>query len=101
MGLKKWIDQQLHPDRIPENPVLLEKLKTFDTPDHVERASWCATIRRRRSCSRWWPGQMPFPTDPDRRMMIQKLVKRDEAKQGDGDAAASRRARPAGAGRPC
>jgi hypothetical protein len=22
MGLKKWIDLQLHPDRIPENPVL-------------------------------------------------------------------------------
>ena len=31
MGLKKWIDLQLHPDRIPENPVLLEKLKPFDT----------------------------------------------------------------------
>src|SRR5262249_13944876 len=31
MGLNKWIDQQLHPDRIPENPVLLEKLKHMDT----------------------------------------------------------------------
>ena len=29
-------------------------------------------------------GQIPFPTDPDRRMMIQKLVKRAETKQGDG-----------------
>src|SRR5262249_11820505 len=31
MGLKVWIDQQLHPERIAENPVLLEKLKSFDT----------------------------------------------------------------------
>ena len=31
MGLKKWIDLQLHPARIPENPELLAKLKPLDT----------------------------------------------------------------------
>src|SRR5580693_5789768 len=31
MGLKKWIDLQLNPKRIPENPVLLEKLRPLDT----------------------------------------------------------------------
>src|SRR5271169_173957 len=31
IGLKKWLDLQLHPERIPENPVLSEKLKPFDT----------------------------------------------------------------------
>src|SRR6516165_6597870 len=31
MGLKQWLDQQLHPDTIPENPVLLDKLKPMDT----------------------------------------------------------------------
>jgi uncharacterized protein (DUF1800 family) len=31
IGLKKWIDLQLHPDRTPENPLLDAKLKTFDT----------------------------------------------------------------------
>ena len=30
LGLKKWIDQQLHPEQISENPVLLEKLKFID-----------------------------------------------------------------------
>src|SRR4051794_28903405 len=30
-GLKKWIDRQLHPGSIPENPVLEEKLKTLET----------------------------------------------------------------------
>ncbi len=31
MGLKKWIDLQLHPDQIPESPELLAKLKPLDT----------------------------------------------------------------------
>ncbi len=31
MGLEKWIDLQLHPERISENPVLDEKLKPFET----------------------------------------------------------------------
>ena len=32
LGLKKWIDLQLHPDRIRENPVLEAKLKPLETP---------------------------------------------------------------------
>jgi uncharacterized protein (DUF1800 family) len=31
LGLKKWIDKQLHPERIPQNPELLAKLKPLDT----------------------------------------------------------------------
>ncbi|HWC98188.1 MAG TPA: DUF1800 family protein, partial [Candidatus Sulfopaludibacter sp.] len=31
IGLDKWIDLQLHPDRIPDNPVLAEKLKPLET----------------------------------------------------------------------
>jgi uncharacterized protein (DUF1800 family) len=31
MGLSKWIELQLHPDRIPENPALEEKLKPLET----------------------------------------------------------------------
>ena len=30
-GLAKWMDQQLHPDRIAENPVLAERLKRLET----------------------------------------------------------------------
>src|SRR5580693_6365674 len=33
IGLKVWIARQLHPESIPENPVLLQKLKTLDTLD--------------------------------------------------------------------
>src|ERR1041385_8333090 len=31
IGLKKWIDLQLHPERVPENPVLAAKLRMMDT----------------------------------------------------------------------
>jgi uncharacterized protein (DUF1800 family) len=83
MGLKKWIDQQLHPGRIPENPILLEKLKPFDSlgmsGGELVRNYPAPQIVRQMAA-----GQIPFPTDPDRRMMIQKLVKRDEASQGNG-----------------
>jgi uncharacterized protein (DUF1800 family) len=39
LGVDKWLDLQLHPDRIPENPVLDEKLKPLETlrmtPDEI------------------------------------------------------------------
>jgi uncharacterized protein (DUF1800 family) len=86
MGLKKWIDLQLHPDRIPENPLLLEKLKPFDTltmsaKELVRNYPGPGIVRQMAE------GKIPFPSDPDRRLLIQKMVKRDEAKQGDGAAA--------------
>ncbi|HKD08302.1 MAG TPA: DUF1800 domain-containing protein [Bryobacteraceae bacterium] len=31
IGLNRWIDQQLHPERISENPILEEKLKPLET----------------------------------------------------------------------
>jgi len=82
MGLKKWIDLQLHPDRIPENPVLLEKLKTFDTLT-MSSKELVRNYPAPQIVKQMVAGQIPFPSDPDRRMLIQKLVKRDEAKQGD------------------
>src|SRR6516165_7093598 len=37
MSVEKWIDLELHPDRIPENPILVAKLKPLET---LELASW-------------------------------------------------------------
>src|ERR1019366_5514930 len=83
MGLKKWIDLQLHPGRIPKNPTLLEKLKPFDSltmsSEELVRNYPAPQIVRQMAA-----GQIPFPTDPDRRLMIQKLARRAETKLGDG-----------------
>jgi len=87
IGLKKWIDLQLHPERIPENPVLERKLKPFDTltmpSDELVRNYPAPQIVRQMVA-----GQIPFPTDPDRRLMIQRLVARDEKRQAAGGQAA-------------
>jgi uncharacterized protein (DUF1800 family) len=87
VGLKKWIDLQLHPERIPENATLLEKLKPFDSltmsGEELVRNYPAPQIVRQMAA-----GQIPFPTDPDRRLLIRKLVKRAETKQGDGAAPA-------------
>ena len=37
IGVEKWIDQQLHPERIAENPVLAAKLKPLET---LQMATW-------------------------------------------------------------
>jgi uncharacterized protein (DUF1800 family) len=37
VGIEKWIDLQLHPERIPENPVLAAKLKPLET---LQLATW-------------------------------------------------------------
>ncbi len=83
VGLKVWIDQQLHPERIPENPVLLEKLKMFDTLS----LSSDQLVRRypsQQMVKQMATGQMPLPSDPTTRMMIQRLLKRYEEKRAAG-----------------
>src|SRR5262245_12266516 len=37
LGVEKWIDQQLHPERITENAALEEKVKPLET---LKMASW-------------------------------------------------------------
>src|ERR1700694_1074348 len=86
LGLKKWIDLQLHPDRIPENPMLAEKLQPLDSLSMTSEqlvASYPAPQMVRQMVN----GGLPYPTDPDRRMMIQKLVDRFERRQKQGDQA--------------
>ena len=88
MGLKKWVDLQLHPERTPENPLLETKLRTLDTlnmpgSEMVRNYPTPQTVRQ------MVQGQIPFPQDPDRKLMIQKLVAKAERKQGDANANAN------------
>ncbi|MGO9257751.1 MAG: DUF1800 domain-containing protein [Bryobacteraceae bacterium] len=82
MGLKKWMDLQLHPEQIAENPVLEEKLKFLDsltmTSGELVRNYPAPQIVRQMVA-----GQLPFPSDPERQAMIKKLVARAERKQGE------------------
>ncbi len=77
VGLKKWIDLQLHPEQIPENPVLEAKLKYMDTLN-MSASQLVRDYPSPQVVRQMLNGQMPFPTDPDRRMMIQKLAAKEE-----------------------
>src|SRR5579885_1278330 len=85
MGLKKWIDLQLHPERIPENPELTKRLAVLDSlsmsPEELVRNYPTPQMVRQMVA-----GRIPFPTDPERRRMLEKLVARVEQKQGGDNA---------------
>ncbi|HJT89938.1 MAG TPA: DUF1800 domain-containing protein [Bryobacteraceae bacterium] len=79
-GLKKWIDLELHPDRIPENPVLAEKLKALDSLAMTSQ-QLVANYPPPQLIRQMLKGKVAFPADPDRRMMVEKVVERFERRQ--------------------
>ena len=75
MGLKKWIDLELHPSRIAENPALTEKLKVLDSlflssEELVVNYPAPRMLRENRD------GGLPVPVDPERTRMLQKMAER-------------------------
>ena len=85
MGLKRWMDRQLHPESTPENPVLSEKLRTLETLD-MPSAELVRNYPTPQMVRQMVNGQLPFPTDPDRKLMLTRLMERFEkgqAKSGD------------------
>jgi uncharacterized protein (DUF1800 family) len=73
LGLQKWIDLQLNPKKIPENPVLLEKLEPLDTlsmnaRDLIKNYPPPGVI------SKLAQGNGTYPTDPARRRFMELMV---------------------------
>ncbi len=99
MGLKKWIDLQLHPERIAENPALEAKLRVLDTlrmstSELVENYPPPQVIRAMAM------GRLPYPQDPEKRKRLQRLTERYERRfeqQGQAEQPEARR-QPAIAG---
>jgi len=88
LGLKKWIDRQLHPEQIEENPALTEKLKYMDTLS-MSSAELVRNYPTPQIAKQMIAGRIPFPTDPDRKLLLTKMVEKYEKKQaagGDADA---------------
>ncbi len=85
MGVTKFIDQQLHPEDMPENPILETKLAPLDTL----RMSTLEMVDRypsNQNIKAIADGRQPYPTDPATQYMIARLVERYKARK-DGDAA--------------
>jgi uncharacterized protein (DUF1800 family) len=83
VGLKKWIEQQLHPESIAENPALLEKLKPMDTLQ-MSAGELVRNYPAPQQIRQMVNGQMPFPTDPDRKLMLTRAMERFEKRQAAG-----------------
>ncbi len=79
LGLKKWIDLQLHPERIPENPVLETKLRPLDTLG-MTTAKMLESYPSPTLVKQMVAGKLPFPEDPDKRMMVDRLAARLQSK---------------------
>jgi uncharacterized protein (DUF1800 family) len=83
-GLDRWIEQQLHPRDIPENPALAAKLAPFDTlrmstSDLARRYPTPAMVKAMVA------GRQPFPQDPATKYAIEKQVARLAEKTGKAD----------------
>ncbi|HZT34240.1 MAG TPA: DUF1800 domain-containing protein [Bryobacteraceae bacterium] len=83
MGLKKWINLQLHPDRIPESPALEARLAPLDTL-RMSPEERVANYPPPQVVRAMVEGRVPFPQDPDKRMMIRRLAERFEQTSGKG-----------------
>jgi uncharacterized protein (DUF1800 family) len=79
-GLDKWIEQQLHPRDIPENPVLESKLAPLDTL-RMPTAELARRYPTPQMVKAMVDGKEPFPTDQETRYMVQKLVARVQRKE--------------------
>ena len=79
LGIKKWIDLQLHPQRIPENPVLAAKLRPLDTLG-MSTAKMLQSYPSPQLVKEMVAGKLPFPDDPDKRMMVDRLAARLQGK---------------------
>ena len=75
IGLKKWLDQQLHPELIPENADLEAKLRpleslrmsTLETVQHYPPPQMILAIAQ---------GRQPMPDDPMLRATVQRVIAR-------------------------
>src|SRR5579863_3639743 len=85
MGLKRWIDLELHPERVAENPVLAAKLEPLDTL-RMTPAELVRNYPPPQTIKAIAEGKSQYPSDPEKRMMIENAVRNYKAKLGqDGE----------------
>ena len=85
MGLKKWIDQQLHPERIAENPELADRLRPLQSLS-MSPTEIATNYPPPAVVQAMMRGLLPMPADPEARARMELQAKRLQAKQdGNGD----------------
>jgi uncharacterized protein (DUF1800 family) len=80
MGLKKWLDLQLHPDRIPENPALEAKLAPLESL-RMTQSETASNYPNQQTIRAIAEGRQPLPEDPVARAAAERLVRRYKVKR--------------------
>jgi len=82
IGLQKWIDQQLHPEQIRENPSLDAKLAPLEslrmTPMEAVRHYPPPQLIKAIAA-----GKVPMPEDPLLRATVERIIARYKARKGE------------------
>jgi uncharacterized protein (DUF1800 family) len=88
MGVHQWIEQQLQPESIPENPVLLAKLAPLDTLQ-MGTAAMLQKYPSPQMLKQMIDGKLPLPStdDPLTRAAVQTAIARYEKKKAADDSA--------------
>ena len=73
MGLENWIDLQLHPERIDENPVLEARLRPLDVLG-MSLSQVREIYPTGQSLRELGEGLLPYPADPEHRRAVQFAV---------------------------
>jgi uncharacterized protein (DUF1800 family) len=80
LGVKKWIDLQLHPERIPENPVLASKIEPLESL-RLTQADAARNYPNPQMIRAVVAGREPLPEDPVTRAAVQRVLRRVRAKR--------------------
>ncbi len=74
-GIEKWIEEQLHPDEIPVNPVLTARLEPLDSlrMSDQEIAEHYPSSQLIRAMAM---GKEPLPEDPELQVIVEHLIER-------------------------
>jgi uncharacterized protein (DUF1800 family) len=75
MGLQKWVELQLHPERISEDPVLLQKLAPLESLN-MSNAELASNYPPPQMLIAVATGRAPLPADPEKRAMLERLATR-------------------------
>ncbi len=73
MGVKKWIELQLHPERIAESPDLATRLQPLESL-YMDNRQLVRKYPPPQLVVAYATGKLPMPSDPEEREMLQKLA---------------------------
>ncbi len=84
MGVKKWIDLQLHPERIAENPELAQRLAPLESL-RLSQADTERNYPNPQMIRAIAAGRQPMPEDPVTRAAVERVVRRFKVKKDAAD----------------